>query len=55
MTLIEFYNSNREKYLDTDKELPNHKYISRCYTALFEEFIEKNINILEIGVASGGR
>ena len=53
MTLIDLYHSDG-KYSTSDKENPNHKYISRCYTAIFNEFKDREINLLEIGVAAGG-
>ena len=39
-----------KKYSSSDKEQPNHKYISRCYTAIFNEFKDREINVLEIGI-----
>lgn len=53
-SLLELYNEKREKYLDTDKEYPNHGYISKCYSKLFAEYQNKPINFLEIGLGSGG-
>ena len=54
MTLLELYEQNRAKYLDTDKEYPNHHYISKFYSEKLDKFKDKNLNILEIGVGSGG-
>ena len=53
-SLLELYNNNQTKYLDTDKENPNHHYISKCYSELFDKFKNQPITMLEIGVASGG-
>lgn len=53
-SLLELYKQNRSTYLDTDKEDPSHKYISKCYDNLFQKYRDKKINLLEIGVASGG-
>jgi cephalosporin hydroxylase len=52
LSLLEQYNKNPSKYLDTDKEEPNHKYISKCYSMAFKGY--KNPTVLEIGLASGG-
>ena len=54
MTLLELYEQNRAKYLDTDKEYPTHHYISKFYSENFDKFKDENINILEIGVGAGG-
>ena len=52
--LLEQYEQNRHRYLDTDKEYPAHGYISKFYTFEFEKYKNKPVNILEIGCASGG-
>jgi predicted O-methyltransferase YrrM len=54
MTLLELYDLNQKKYLDTDKEYPNHHYISKFYSDKFSKYKDKEITLLEIGVASGG-
>ncbi len=54
LSLLAQYSQNRDRYLDTDKEHPNHGYISKCYDELFSEYQNKPINFLEIGLASGG-
>lgn len=54
MTLLELYEQNQAKYFDTDKEYPTHHYISKFYSEKFDKFKDENINILEIGVGSGG-
>lgn len=53
-SLLEQYEQNRHRYLDTDKEYPAHGYISRFYTFEFKKYRNKQINFLEIGCASGG-
>jgi trans-aconitate methyltransferase len=55
-TLLELYNENRAtgRYFDTNKELPRHHYLSRCYDTFFAKYQNRSINVLEIGVASGG-
>lgn len=53
-SLLARYEENRERYLDTDKEHPNHAYISKFYDVEFEKYKDKKINLLEIGCASGG-
>jgi precorrin-6B methylase 2 len=53
-SLLAQYEQNRPRYLDTDKEHPSHEYISKFYTFEFEKYKNKQINILEIGCASGG-
>ena len=53
-SLLSHYEQNRPRYLDTDKEHPSHEYISKFYTFEFEKYKNKQINILEIGCASGG-
>jgi len=52
--LLTQYEQNRHRYLDTDKEYPTHGYISRFYTFEFEKYKNRQINLLEIGCASGG-
>ena len=54
MTLLELYKNNRKNYLDTDKEDPNHRYISKFYSDEFAKYKDKKINLLEIGLGSGG-
>lgn len=54
LSLLEQYEQNRGRYLNTDKEYPAHEYISKFYTFEFEKYKNKEINLLEIGCGSGG-
>ena len=53
-SLLELYNQNPARYLDTDKENPNHHYISKLYSDEFQKYLNRDINLLEIGLGSGG-
>jgi len=54
LSLLQLFEKNRANYFNTDKELPSHKYISKFYVNEFEKYKDKNITLLEIGVAKGG-
>jgi hypothetical protein len=41
-SLLAQYKQNRPRYLDTDKEHPNHEYISKFYTFEFEKYKNKH-------------
>lgn len=53
-TLTQLYNENPSTYLGTDKEMNCHHYLSRLYDNVFPKYQDKNINMLEIGLALGG-
>lgn len=51
--LMELYLRDTKKY-NTDKEHPNHGYISKCYSVYFQQYKKRKINLLEIGLGGGG-